>query len=680
MHMQTPTTTGAAKKTGFLREGFAEVGRKIERNKLRKRLRQQGHESQEALIALGRRAWGEKVDISAFPELRGQLEAVEIRANAAAQRTRDLEAERQRHDEERRAAIAKFDERRRAIEGAKKPVDAALQAARDGLTQRDRAIRTTEARLATVGAELAKLERQVGELQASTAPKRAEQISAALGRQQQLGAEQTQLQGELPAARAASQPLAAEVNRLWQESQRHQQEIDAVEVERKTALAPLDAALGQVREALSAATREASAVEQERTERFRQLGVAVCQHQPADPRLDEAIRRIGMLDREREAINGALMSSQWLTQTLPRGTMLKFWSAWVLVALMVMVAGFSATWLLLPPSAQAPRNESPSSFEAGATSGATPLQQESEKDGTVSAFLEARSAGKTPDAAAEKKAVEVLKDDLLLMGSSADPSYLPVFTKVLKSDKPELRAAAASAIGMVRPGSAEVPALVNVLNDPVPAVRDAALGALEQVKQDAGSRLLVRRVHAAARTRASAEPLTPEPAPDARQLGVPIYEGATFLHFASDLAIGRAAFATSDSVQKVLDFYTSKAGRPSMPGEEFTRMYFGGSPADPSGAKRLGAETQAWMEQIMKAHKPDAEVQAEADRRTGRMMDLPLIRYADTELFGTPSYVALEETSSEGMKRATRYVVVFEDRGLGRTAFEVHVAPEAQRN
>jgi hypothetical protein len=117
-----------------------------------------------------------------------------------------------------------------------------------------------------------------------------------------------------------------------------------------------------------------------------------------------------------------------------------------------------------------------------------------------------------------------------------------------------------------------------------------------------------------------------------------------------------------------------------MPGEEFSRMYFGGSPADPSGAKRLGAETQAWMEQIIKAHKLTAEVQAEADRRTGRIMDLPLIRYADAELFGTPSYVALEETSSEGTKTATRYVVVFEDRALGRTAFEVHVAPEVQRN
>jgi predicted nucleic acid-binding Zn-ribbon protein len=662
-----------------LREGFAELGRKIERSKLRKRLRQHDREQQEALIALGRRAWAEKVDISAFADLGGQLAASETRANAVAQGIQNLEAERQRREGERRAAIAKFDEQRRACEGAKKPVDAALQAARGGLSEQDRAIRTTEARLAAVGAELAGLERQLVELEGSTAAKRAEQISAARAKQQQLSSEQERLQSELPTSKAASEPQAAEVNRLWQESQRHQQQIDALEAERKSVLAPLDAALSQVREGLSAAGRESNAVEQERTERFRQLGLALYQRQPADPRLDEAIRRIAALDREREAVNAALVSSQGLTQTLPRGTMLKFSSALILAVVVVIGVGFGAAWLLSPSSEQPNRLESQSSLEAGATwSGAA--TEELEKDGAVSAFLEARSAGKTPDAAAEEKAVEVLRDDLLLLGSNADPAYLPVFTKVLRSDEPKLRAAAASAIGMVRPGSAEVPVLINALNDPVPAVRQAALAALEQVKQDSGSRLLVRRVQAGATDRPSGELFTPEPAPDAKQLGVPIYEGATFLYFASNPTIGRAAFATSDSVQKVLDFYTAKAQRPPLPGAEFTRMYFGGSSDDPTGAKRLAAETQAWMERMLKANKASSEIEAEGDRRAGLMIDLPLIRYADAELYGAPSYVALEETSSEGMKKAARYVVVFEDHTLGRTGFEVHVAPEAQRN
>ena len=56
------------------------------------------------------------------------------------------------------------------------------------------------------------------------------------------------------------------------------------------------------------------------------------------------------------------------------------------------------------------------------------------------AFVEMRSNNQA-DAAAKKlraDAVSILKNDLMLVGSSADPAYLPMLAKVLRSNEPEL--------------------------------------------------------------------------------------------------------------------------------------------------------------------------------------------------------------------------------------------------
>ena len=42
---------------------------------------------------------------------------------------------------------------------------------------------------------------------------------------------------------------------------------------------------------------------------------------------------------------------------------------------------------------------------------------------------------------------------------------------------------------------------------------------------------------------------------------MPVYPGATFLAFASDVGAGRVTFATSDPIEKVLQFYQKAAGR-----------------------------------------------------------------------------------------------------------------------
>ena len=80
----------------------------------------------------------------------------------------------------------------------------------------------------------------------------------------------------------------------------------------------------------------------------------------------------------------------------------------------------------------------------------------------------------------------------MALGSSADRSSLPMLITILERGEPELRAAAAHAVGMIGPTAAEAPVLVKALNDPVPTVRDAVLQALDRMS-DPGARLLVLR-------------------------------------------------------------------------------------------------------------------------------------------------------------------------------------------
>jgi hypothetical protein len=301
---------------------------------------------------------------------------------------------------------------------------------------------------------------------------------------------------------------------------------------------------------------------------------------------------------------------------------------------------------------------------------------EKRKDDAVQAYLDART-----DANLRKAGIEILSDDVLALGSAADRSSLPLLLTVLERGEPELRAAAADAVGMIGPTAAEVPALSKALYDPMPGVRDAVVRALSRA-QDPGARLLAQRVQAATPSGEAPKlnPFEPTIAPDAAKLGTPLYPGATFLAFASDLEIGRVSFSSPDPVRKVVDHYSAAAaGRPPTNAQEFTRLYFGGTASDPTSSNAANEEFQAWFRQAIAAGKPEAEWQAEMARRVRQMMNRPMLRYADGTLYGDPVFIATAVGAAADNTQAVRYVVVFQDHALGRTGFEYHTAAVVTR-
>jgi hypothetical protein len=332
--------------SGFIREGFRELGRKLERRKLRKQAQHQEQAQSAALVQLGQRAWQEKIDLAGFAGLRDQLAQLEGRAGELSASMQKLESERASLEARQKEEIGKFDGQRKAVEERKGPVDASLRTARQRESEQQRTILRITARQANLAAELASLEQELASLAASAAPDQARKLSAAQTKKQPLLAEQTKLAEELPQAQAAVPVAKAEVDRLSEESRRYEAEINRIEAERQAALSPILAELQRVGGELGAARQQASAVEQDRTERFKQLGLALYESKSAEPALAQSIGQIAATDRARAATQAALEALLALTRTMLPRTMLKFWSTVVLlpVLLIGLGCGIYAGW------------------------------------------------------------------------------------------------------------------------------------------------------------------------------------------------------------------------------------------------------------------------------------------------------------------------------------------------
>lgn len=465
----TQSATGSG-NDNFLGAGVRELRRRFARLGLRRELRRHGEQRDTALAVLGAKAWEEKIDLAPFGDLAARLHGVTSRAGELAATTQQLEDRKTVLETERRNELEKFQTRRRAVEDRKRPVDAGLQSARERHGAGERAQAQARARLATLAAELATLTRELETLGAAADAESAAKAGAARERQARVRAEQDTTGAALTAAEAELPGLAAEVGRQQGEADRYAAEIAVIDAEQKAITGRIDRDLDGVRAELQSATQQQHAVGKERTGLFRDLGQAVYTAGSAAPALGEPIQAVAAIDQARAATEAQLHASLFATQALPAGTMPKFWG--VVVGVPLLVGALAAgSYVLVTRYVLTP---TPGTFNLTVTTPAK-IDPETEKDRAVQRFMQ---AGKTSDEQTRRDAVQILKDDILTMGASADPAHLPTLAKVLRSAEPELRAAAADAIGMIRPSAAETAALAPLLQDPAAPVVEAARRAL----------------------------------------------------------------------------------------------------------------------------------------------------------------------------------------------------------
>ena len=440
---------------GFLGSGFAELGRKIGRLKLRRRLAAPDRARATALTALGRRAWDDRIALDAYTADRAALESLDARAGELATTAGALREEVSRLETERKAEAHKHAERRKDVETRREPVERALRENNARKAAAEEALRRGESRLPAIATALTALEREEATLPESD-PRRA----AARERREKLQAEQAGLGSALQAARAEHPGLAEENTRLAEQSRQGAQELAAAIHEERATLARIDEAIRQARTRLQAATQQTGAVEGERAKALEALGGRIYASRAAPPELSAEVARVEGIDREREAIRTAAEASLGETRALPATTMALFWTVLVGIPLLVLAAvlGYRA-WDRPAPAAGS----------------AVAVDEEAARTRTVERYLGSWGIGgkETRD-----QALEILRHDAQMLGGSGDPSHLPLLARLLKSEDAGVRAAAAEGIGMIGASAAETPALLALLKDPDARVVKAARATL----------------------------------------------------------------------------------------------------------------------------------------------------------------------------------------------------------
>ena len=295
----------------------------------------------------------------------------------------------------------------------------------------------------------------------------------------------------------------------------------------------------------------------------------------------------------------------------------------------------------------------------------------SPKDETVKKYLDgcwSRSAKEPNCDKLRKDAVEILKEDLRTLGSSANRSYLLTILPVFKSDEAELRIAAADAIGMIGAQDQDSDLLAPLANDPVPDVRRAVAQMLQRGKKGSAISLLEQR------TVSTRTGLTPETPADPGKYSMPVAPESTYLYYASDAAFGRLSY-TAKSMNDATAFFKAKAKKGPYKLEEFQEKYRD-QLDDEQQARDTAASNEAAKQ--MEHVKPDPanmgasmekiqQVLAAGANKTAMMLN----DMYPPNIFSGPTVYVLEERQIGNRSYPTHYVVLYQDQALKRPGFRL---------
>ena len=266
-----------------------------------------------------------------------------------------------------------------------------------------------------------------------------------------------------------------------------------------------------------------------------------------------------------------------------------------------------------------------------------------------------------------KNAIEILKEDLQTLGSSADPNFIPLLVKLFRSKEPVLRIAVADAIGMIGPQDSDVDALIPLTNDPVPDVRRAVMQMVAHGKGPALALLRQRIVF-------SRSGASPEQPPDPAKLGLTVAPNSAYFFDSSDPALGRASYLTKGT--DATGFFKGKAKKGPYKWEEFRQQYRYQLKDE---EESLNQAQQAAGKKLENEKPPDpANVQAfmeymqriQAVSTQGNAMRLAFDAY-QSNLYGTPTVYVLEERQIGQRNYPTRYVVLYQELALKQPGYRL---------
>ena len=303
-----------------------------------------------------------------------------------------------------------------------------------------------------------------------------------------------------------------------------------------------------------------------------------------------------------------------------------------------------------------------------------PRPATSPKDDAVTNFIGGcgkKSAKEANCSKLRKEAIEILKEDLRTLGSSANRRYILPIVRIFKSDEPELRIAAADAIGMIGPQDRDADLLALVTNDPVPDVRRAVSQMISRGKGSAISLL-------GQRTMSMRTGLAPETPADPGKYSMPVVPESTYLYYASDATNGRLSYVTKKGLDPAMAFFKSKAKRGPLKLDEFNTTYRYQLSDEHDARERIWTQARdAKSKQAEAMMKDTSNQQAALDKvmqMQGDMLNQTMIEGADryrSDIFESPTVFVLEERQIGQRSYPTRYVVLYQDKALRTPGYQL---------
>ncbi len=298
----------------------------------------------------------------------------------------------------------------------------------------------------------------------------------------------------------------------------------------------------------------------------------------------------------------------------------------------------------------------------------------SPKDEAVRKYVDGCQGKPAKEADCEKlrkTAVEILKEDLLTLGSSANHGFLLSILPVFKIEEAELRVAAADAIGMIGPQDSDAELLAPLANDPVPEVRKAVSQMLSHGK---GSELRLL----SQRTMTWAGGHTPETPTDPGKYSLPVAPESTYLYYASAAAHGQVSYMTRKAMEPTMAFFKGKSKRGPLKLEEFNTLYRYQLSDEQEARERIWKQTSDENSKQIEALQKDTSNQQAAFEKImqlqAEVLNQRLVEQSNQfrpDLFASPTVFVLEERLIGQRSYPTRYVVLYQDKALKSTGYRL---------
>ena len=294
------------------------------------------------------------------------------------------------------------------------------------------------------------------------------------------------------------------------------------------------------------------------------------------------------------------------------------------------------------------------------------------KDDIVSGFVKSCIGKQVKGPECDKlrpQFVEIIKEDLWTLGSSADRKFLPDILRAFTVNEAELRIAAAQALGMVGPQDQDADTLARLANDPVADVRHAVTNAIPQGKGKALDLLKQRILHL--RTGRDVEkPVDPA------KFSMPAAPDSAYLFDSSDATKGRLSYVVKGK-SDLAQFYKAKAKKGPYKWEQFKEQYrYQLKDED----EAMDQAQQAAGKQLEKERPPDPATNMEAYvaymqkvgsvSTQGSMGKMGFDLYQQN-LYGDPTVYVLEERQIGQRSYPTRYAVVYQELAFRRPGYRL---------